>query len=267
MGWNGVCGFVLLFIGFQILVDAPIQALRDRCHDWKNEQTAKEELAACNQLLADHPNENRSDVLASRGSAHYRLGDYGRAGVDYAAAIRIDPKDGSSYYNLGLVRELLGDRESAIVDYGAAIRIDPKNADAFMNRGLIFLNTRKFERAIADFSSAHDLRPTDVKPLADRGLAYAWKGDWARAEQDFATVKRSDPSNLAVLHGEGVLAITRGDMVGGVRLLSAAIDRNPGDAWAFRMRATVYGRLGEHEKMQADVATAQQLRKSESQNH
>ena len=260
MGWNGLLGGLFLVLGTQLFLDAPIQALRDRCHDWKNTWSATEELAACNLLLAEHSDDDRSGVIAARGSAYYRLGDYRRAGADYAAAIDLDPQDGSSHYNLGLVHERLGNREHAVADYGAAIRIDPKNAEAFANRGGISLNSGKFDQAIADFNHSHDLQPTNVTALANRGLAYAWKSDPVHAEQDFAAVRKSDPSNLIVLHGEAVLAINRGDMKSGVRFLSNAIARDPNDAWAFATRAEAYRNLGEQEKMRADAAAALRLR-------
>lgn len=259
MGWNGLLGLGLLISGGQVLADAPVQTLQDRCYDWKTKRSAQEELDACNRLLADHPDEDRSNVVAARGSAYYRLGDYRRARSDYAAAIRLDPKVSSNHYNLGLVDDLLGNRESAIVHYSAAIETDPKNAEAFANRGFIYLDTGRFDQAVADLTRAHSLQPKNVTTLANRGISYAWKGDVVRAEQDFAVVRRSEPSNLVVLHGEGLLAMTRGDMTAGIRAFSAAIARDPDDAWAFGMRSAAYRRLGDPDRMKADAEKAQLL--------
>ncbi|OJV32233.1 hypothetical protein [Sphingomonas sp. 67-36] len=36
MGWNGLPGGFFIFFSGQLLIEAPIQALRDRCRDWKN---------------------------------------------------------------------------------------------------------------------------------------------------------------------------------------------------------------------------------------
>lgn len=266
MSWNGLLGIGLLFFSGQLLVDAPMQALRDRCHDYENERPATDELTACNRLLSEHPNQDRSSVIAARGSAYYRMRDYRRAGADYATAIGLDPNASSSHYNLGLVHEALGARESAIADYSAAVSVDPKNAEAYSNRGLIFLDTGRFDQAISDFTNAHELQPANVEPLANRGLAFAWSRDAARAEQDFAAVRTRDESNLVVLHGEGVLAMARGDMAGAVRLFSVAIAREADDAWAYSMRAAAYGRLGEHQKMQADAEIAERLRRRDGQS-
>ncbi|MBC3941266.1 tetratricopeptide repeat protein [Sphingomonas albertensis] len=260
MTWNALLAAFMLVFGMQSLVDAPVQALRDRCHDWKNERTPQEEIAACDRLLADHAEDDRSGVIASRGSAYYRAGDYRRAGVDYTNAIRLDPKDSSSHYNLGLVHEQIGDRRRAFTDYSAALGIDPENVEALQNRGFIHLDSGRFDQAIADFTEADKLQPTNVFTLANRGVAYAWKNDRARAEQDFAVVRKSDPSNLTLLHGEAVLAMVRGETREAIRLLGKAIAQDPRDAWALSMRAAAYRRLGDHEKMRVDIIAAQRLR-------
>jgi Tfp pilus assembly protein PilF len=259
MAWNVLlAGFILIF-GVQSLIDAPIQALRNRCHDWKNEHTPNEEIAACDQLLAGHARDDRSGVIASRGLAYYRAGDYRRAGADYIAAIRLDPRDSSSHYNLGLVHEQLGDRQRALTDYSAAIGIDPENVEALENRGLIHLDAGRFDQAIADFTGAYKLQPTNVMTLANRGVAYAWKDDRVRAEQDFEVVRKTDPSNIALLHGEALLAMARGETSEAIRLFDKAIARDPSDAWALSMRAKADLRLEGHANVHGDVTATQRL--------
>jgi tetratricopeptide (TPR) repeat protein len=260
MAWNVLLGGFMLVFGVQSFIDAPVQALRDRCHDWKNERTPTEEIAACEQLLAIHAGDDRSGVIASRGSAYYRAGDYRRAGADYTAAIRLDPRNSSSHYNLGLVHEHIGDRRRALTDYSAAIGIDPKNVEALQNRGLIHLDLGRFDQAIADFTEADKLQPTNVFTLANRGVAYAWKNDRVRAEQDFEAVRNSDPSNLALLHGEALLAMARGDTSEAIRFFDKAIAQNPSDAWALSMRAKANLRLEDREEMRGDVTAAQRRR-------
>jgi len=257
MAWNVLLGGFMLLFGVQSFIDAPVQALRDRCHDWKNERTPTEEIAACDQLLAGHAGDDRSGVIASRGSAYYRAGDYRRAGTDYIAAIRLDPRNSSSHYNLGLVHEQLGDRQRALVDYSAAIGIDPENIEALQNRGLIHLDAGRFDQAIADFTGAYKLQPTNTITLANRGVAYAWKNDRVRSEQDFEIVRKSDPSNLALLHGEALLAMARGETSEAIRLFNKAIDREPSDAWARSMRAKANLRLEDREEMRGAITAAQ----------
>ncbi len=237
MAWNALLGGGMLVLGGMQFVEAPQQALRDRCRGWDKPGAASDALAACKQFLAEHPEEDRANVLLSRGSAHYELGDYHRARADYAAAIRLDPGSSAAHFNLGLAHEELGRRDLAADNYAAAIRADPNNADAFKNRGLIFLNSARYDGAVADFTRAHDLEPTKLIHLANRGMAYAHKNDAARAARDFSVVRRTEPSHLIVLHGEAVLAIKRGDLPEARSLLEQALAQQPDDRWAaWRLR-------------------------------
>lgn len=259
MAWNGLLGGAFILGSGVFLAEAPKQALRDRCFDWTNTWSPADELVACNRLLAEHGDDDRARTIAARGSAYYRLSDYRRAGADYTAAIRLDPQDSTSRYNLGLVHEQLNDLTRAAAAYSAAIRIDNKNMDAYVGRGLIFLDTGRLDDAVADFTRAHEVKPADVVPLANRGIAYAWKDDTARAERDFAAVRRTDPGNRLVFHGESILAFRSGDYDLAIQLLSSAIARDPNDTWAFKMRANAHERLNDDRKMRADLAVVRRL--------
>jgi tetratricopeptide (TPR) repeat protein len=263
MAWNALFGCLCLFLAFKIDEEAPMQALRDQCYNRKDNSPPQKRILACNDLLAEHGDDDgdRSGLIAARGSAYYMLRNYQRAMIEYSTAIRLDPKDSSSHYNLGLVHEQLGERLRAVDEYGEAIRIDPKNAGAYARRGLILLDTNRLDRAISDFTRAHELEPGNSVPLANRGIAYAWKNDRQRAEQDFQSVRASDPSKIVVLRGQALLAMNNGDTTSAVRYLTSAIDRDPNDAWSLSMRAEAYKRQGEYGKMQAD---ADAVRRSEN---
>lgn len=179
--WHLLLGGLLFVGGLMALVETPVETLRAQCYDWENEYTARQRVAACDLLLADHPDEDRSDVLFVRGSAYFHMGDYRRAGADYTASIRFDPQDSISHYNLGLVHEQLADQRQAIENYSAAIDLDPQEIDAWERRGFIHLRAGRFDQAITDLDSAYKLQPNNVSRLAQRGIAYAWNNDPRRA--------------------------------------------------------------------------------------
>lgn len=254
MGWNALLGCLLLWLAFQMNEQAAVQALEDRCYHAKNAYSPQEELSACNQLIGERGRRDKdmASLVAARGSAYFRLGDYRHAMIDYTKAIRLDPDDSSSRFNLGLVDEQLGNKAGAIANYSAAIRAGADDADAYFNRGLILLDSGKLDEAVADLSRAHELKPNDPFPVANRGIAYAWKRDPARAKQDFAAARALDPSNTVMLRGEAILSMNAGDMQAAVRNLTAALKSEPGDRWTLRMRAKAYLQLGKEEESYAD---------------
>jgi tetratricopeptide (TPR) repeat protein len=264
MGWNACFGCFCLWLAFQMNEQALVLALEGRCYDAKNALSPQEELSACNQLIGrpGGSDVDKARLVAWRGSAYSRLGDYRHAMIDYSRAVRLDPDESSWHFNLGLTRERLGDRASAVADYSAAVRVAADNADAYLNRGLIFLDNGKFDQAVADFTRASELKPNDPVPVANRGIAYAWMRDQDRAERDFVAVRALDPSNPVVLRGEALLSMNRGDINAAVDHLSAALNQDPGDSWSLAMRAKAYRQLGEYEKMRADASALQRLSKN-----
>lgn len=254
MAWNALFAFACFWVTFEMIEMAPVQALEERCYDDKNTYSSAEELSSCNKLLQEHSaaKEDRARFLAARGSAYYRLRDYRLAKIDYANAIRLDPIDSSSHFNLGLVEEVLGNRKAAIPHYGAAIRVGTDDFDALVYRGLIFLDTGEFDQAVEDFTQAHRLKPKNAMPIANRGITYAWKSDEARAKQDFEAARALDPLNPVMLRGEALLSMKAGDLQSVVRHLTASLKSDPGNRWALRMRADAYERLGDQAKSDED---------------
>ncbi len=255
--WNGFLGAACLWGG----VAGMTSATQDQCYDRQTRYSPEEEIAACNRLIAEQDDDtnNFADVIAARGYAYHRLGDYEHALADYSKAIQLDHDDSYSLYNRALIYQDRGDSQHAVADYTRSLQLRPDNAAAYFNRGDIFLNDGKFDDAIADLTKAHALDPENIDTLAERGLAYAWKGDAQRAEKDFAIVRSADPSNWAVLHGEALLSMNAGKFDKAVAQLSVLLERDPRDAWSLRLRIPAYHMLGEDEKAQTDINRLRQL--------
>ena len=92
------------------------------------------------------------------------------------------------------------------------------------------------------------------------------KNDRARAEADFARVRDIDRANVVVLHGEGVLAMNAGNLESAVESFTAALGRNPSDAWSIQMRADAYQQMGEFQKARQDREKLRQLSQSAKDN-
>lgn len=148
---------------------------------------------------------------------------------DYLEAVRRDPADSASQYNLGLVKEQMGNAGAAMQRYDAAIRINGKNADVFKNRGNIYLGNAMYDQAISDFSAGHEIQPDDPAFLALRGRSYAWKRDGSQAERDLTSALKMDSNNVIAMRGKALLAMDRGDAAAAIPYLSRVLDRYPQD--------------------------------------
>lgn len=256
MGWNGLLGLLMLWLGYVMVPELA----KDRCYDSGDQAAAQRSIATCSQLIADHADDD--DVprwLAVRGSAYYRLDDDRRALADYDRSLGIDPHQSSTLYNRGLAHDRLGDYRAAAADYSAAIREDPDDADAYLMRGVIHFDDADFESAVADFTRAHALKPARADLLVARARAYRMDGKEALAGQDIESARALDPSSPDLLEWDIKWALDARDWRGAVALLTAGMARYPDEPWFPRRRAAAYRELGETDKARADDARAEAL--------
>ena len=242
-------------LGLAGVEQAPLLALRNRCDGASDAITARDALAACDELVAKHPggNGDLARVLSARGTAHYYLGQYRLAEADDSQSLRLDPDSSSAHFNRGLANEHLGHPDDAIIDYSDAIRADAANGDAYLNRGALRFEKGQLDEATADFSKAHELSPKDIDPLTRRAFASAEKRDAARAERDLAAIRKIDPSSPIPLQGEAFLGLGAGNPQGAIDLLNPIIERDSTDAWSLNLRANAYRMLGQKERALADL--------------
>lgn len=101
-----------------------------------NHQKYGSALNAYNQILHDHPNDQRA--LFNAGNAYYRLNEYTQAQEAYKQASEVSGDYAqSALYNLGNAYYRAGNKEKAIEAYQAAIVQNPQDKEAIHNLQLI----------------------------------------------------------------------------------------------------------------------------------
>ncbi|HJW41897.1 MAG TPA: tetratricopeptide repeat protein [Rhizomicrobium sp.] len=154
----------------------------------------------------------------------------------------VDPPDGGTlgagvYADRGRVYAGMKMVGKAMDDFAQAIRLDPKNGHTYFMRGLAYLNDMdRYDLAVQDFTTALRLDPTYEEVVVDRGVAYLDLGQYERALQDFDAAMRLDPK-------DGVASADRGtaeDLLGrrdlAIPAYDEAIRRQPNLAWAYSQR-------------------------------
>lgn len=120
-----------------------------------------------------------------RGLIHGVKNEYDSAIAAFTVAIRIDPRDFSSYYNRAVMRQKGGEYEAAIADYTKAARLAPSDADTYYNRGLAQQWLGKPRAAIADYARAIRMNPNDAAAYWNRGVAFSRQGREDLASADY----------------------------------------------------------------------------------
>lgn len=94
----------------------------------------------------------------------YRLKDFPKAMVHYDTALKIDPRDSTSWSHLGNMYALEGKHEEALRAFDQAVKVDATNGPAWNNRGVVLQTMGRYEEAIVSFDKALGLMEDPFDP-------------------------------------------------------------------------------------------------------
>jgi WD40 repeat protein len=197
-----------------------------------------------------------ASAYRSRCDTYREEGDYARATIDCAEAIRLDPSFAPAYLSRGVVNYSQKNYDLAIEDYTQAIRINPRFALAFVNRAAAYgekddhyhsiedssraielepkesrsFNARcweqatigKLQAALADCNESLRLQPDDANALDSRGFTYLRLAQFDDAIADYDAALELQPKSAYSLYGRGLAKLRKGDVDGGSKDIAAA---------------------------------------------
>ncbi len=135
-----------------------------------------------------------------------------------------------------------------------------KDAEKHNNRGYAYLMSRDYSKAISDFDRAIELNPRYAQVYRNRGLAYSGLGDYNRAISDYNTAIELNPKYLWTYYNyRGLAYFGLEDCPMAISDYTKAIEFNPAYASAYRNRGQGYLCIGEFQKAQRDIETAEML--------
>ncbi len=259
VAWNACFGALLLWLGVFI---GPAQS-SDRCHDYQDKLTPQEQIAACNEALAQPRDTGPAlaGLYRARGYARQRADQPDAALADYDRALRLDPDDSYALYNRGLLHLAANRFDPAIADLSRSIALRPDNPAAYRNRAEAYGGRGAYDDAIADLGIVLRGDPADEWALAARAFAQAERAAFAAARQDLAQLRAAHPDSDLLPEMERALAFKLKDAPSGVSALQAMIDAAPDDQWAMVTLAGVLelrGRPDEAVALRRRVAAMQQ---------
>lgn len=122
--------------------------------------------------------------LRDHGTALMREGNYKSAVDVFTNALRLDPRDFSTYNERGAAYTFLDRDADAIRDFTESIKLNGRYPVAYRNRGAAQARLGKHAEAVQDFTRAIELNPRYVRAYRDRAAAYRRLGKTALAEAD-----------------------------------------------------------------------------------
>jgi tetratricopeptide (TPR) repeat protein len=105
-----------------------------------------------------------------KADALYRMKEYQKAMVHYDTALKIDPRDSTSWCHMGNMYAFDGKQEAALKAFDEALKVDPINGYAWNNKGTVYQTLKMYEDALICFDKAisHMQDPFDAHLNAAR---------------------------------------------------------------------------------------------------
>lgn len=95
-------------------------------------------------------------AIASQGYNLFLQGKTDAARVVFEGLLAIDPRNAYYYRALGAIYWRLKEAEKALRQFSYAIRVAPRDISSFVNRAEIYVSTRRFDLARKDLYHAID---------------------------------------------------------------------------------------------------------------
>ena len=140
---------------------------------------------------------NNARAHANLGVALARLGQRGRAIVEYREALRIEPRYSEAHNNLGLALADEGQTHEALAHYQEAVRLNPAYANAHTNLANALDESGRSDEAIGHYRDAIRLDSLHVLARINLAVALARAGRLEEAIAELEAALRLDPGNAA----------------------------------------------------------------------
>ena len=111
----------------------------------------------------------RAEVMAQAGQAWLQAGEPEKADGALSDAIVVRPRDPSIWIDRSVVRASVGDYDRAILDLAQALRIDPDRVEALTLRSAAYRLTGRTDAALDDINAALARDPGNPEALLERG--------------------------------------------------------------------------------------------------
>ena len=139
---------------------------------------------------------------------------YSQTGKPREGLALLEPLSGSKNPDaanaLGIARATAGDPERAIEAFRAALRLDPRNGVAWQNIGLTRLHQRRLEEALVAFDEAFKINDRLPRAWNGRGAALEGLGRHAEALEAWEKAIALDPEQFEALLNLGTVALEQG---------------------------------------------------------
>jgi tetratricopeptide (TPR) repeat protein len=205
-------------------------------------KTAQSELQQSQQGKKQSQPILRVDTLNEQGSRLMGQGKLREAVEVLGEALRLNPGDARTYYNLSLAYAELDDRAAEQAALTQALQSDPKFAKAHNRLGLRYMEDGKTVNAEKEFKAALEVNPKFAEAESNLGILYGHEGKISEAEALFRKAQADDPRCDQAFIGLGLTLTGQGRLEEAKQEFQLASEISP--EGVYTALGTTEGKLG-----------------------
>ncbi len=183
------------------------------------------------QLLADAVKKDPANATLWRnlGSSYALDDDFDAAISCFQSAIRRDPKDTKSLYDLSVVEGWKGSLPQAEKAALKGLALAPRHGGLHSSLGNVYDDEGKENASLKQYADALEINPRDTITRFNRGGVYLKLKDLGAAEKDYHRVLKLDPDDLGAAQNLAAVYFLEGRLKAAERLNAWVVRRHPKD--------------------------------------
>jgi tetratricopeptide (TPR) repeat protein len=170
--------------------------------------------------------------------------------------IKVNPASGEAYERRGWAEYNLQEQGAALSDMRMAIALGRKTSDAYLILGECLVERHQYQEALAFLEKSQQADPSRTYAIRQVGELYTEMHQYSKAEQYYQKAISLQPKEYDNFLSLGHCHFAAGQYQKAINDYSKAIELNPLDARNYGYRATVYKKLNQTDKYQADITRA-----------
>lgn len=229
----------------------PAEEAFQRAVQHENENDLDKALEDCNEALRLAPED--LGYLAARAHLYEEMRNPEKAMADSARILERDPTNMFARVLRGRIFERAGDADKALIEFNTAVQQNPTSLDALTERQHYFERQGQSDKAMQDAERMVQLEPDS----ATGNVARALSGTTDDQRTNFASAAiQQDPENWYAYKLRGLSRAASGDFEGAKSDFAKALELSPNNALVYSARGAMYYMQGDYEKSLADSEQA-----------
>ena len=249
--------FLILFFCLTATAFAQAQTASSLFERAKEETDPAQKIKLLSRVIAKSP--KHVGAYHNRADAYLAQRRYPQAIKDYNRVISLRPKDPFRYYARALAYTQMKQPNLAIADFSKAISLKPNYKNFYLERARAYASTGKYGPALDDYNVYASSAKKSAALLREMIPVSLGAYRFDEAEKLLASLQAAGDDSAQFYIWQGRVLQNAGQLDEAISAYSKAVNRQPEDPQAYRMRGNAFKELEDYETALEDYTRSLEL--------